>query len=223
LAVASGTTAAVALASTSPKAVRASIVSAALSQHSVRWKEHDTLGRALIESTADVTSNSGYQALVIELDSKLGTINIVYSKHVAYVKGDAFGLEMNIGLTKAQATKYAGKWISITKGDKFYAPTASGLTVASIIHRMTPRGTLRVNRAISNGTRYIAVEAASGAGTKRKLVSIAAPERGKRLPIEAASIDPSHQLVAHIDFSKWNEPVKIKAPKTSTPIATVRR
>lgn len=222
VAAAAVATAAIALAAASPKAVRSSIVAAALSQHSLHWTEHDAVGGALVEAVADVTSHAGTQQVAIAAAGKTGTVQIVFINHTDYVKGDAFGLQTNVGLTAAQAKQYADRWISITKGDKAYAPVASGLTIASIVHGMTPRGTLKSFKRNVHGTRLVVVEATSGTGKNRKLESVAAPARGRPLPIEAASITPSTNALTHLDFSRWNESVTIKAPPHPVPIATVR-
>jgi hypothetical protein len=215
-------TTAEALASESPKAVRASIIAAALSEHSVHWMERDVVGAGVVEAVADVTPSAGNQVVTVVVGKQIGSVQIVFINHTDYVNGEAFGLEANLGLTKAQAKQYEGKWISITKGDKAYAPVASGLTMASIVHGMTPRGTLKSFTRNVHGTRIVVVEATSGTGTKRKLESVAAHARGKPLPIEAASITPSTHALTHLDFSRWNERVHVQAPRDPTPIATVR-
>jgi hypothetical protein len=212
---------AVALAAT-PRHVRASILAAARSEHSLHWTEHEVLGKALIESSADVNLSSGTQVVETKLGQQSGRVGIVLVSRTAYVEGDAFGLQANLGLTQAQATKYAGRWISIPKGDAVYAQTASGLTLGSIVRGMTPSGKLTLYRKTVRGTRIVVVEATSGTGTKESLESLAAHARGKPLPIEAAAIIPSRQALTHIYFSKWNEPVTVHPPPHSTPIARVR-
>lgn len=222
LVVAAAITCAVAYAARSPKAVRASIVAAALAQKSLHWTEHDLVGNALITSSADVNAHSGTQRVTVKIGKKTGTIHIVFSSHTAYVEGDVFGLEANLGLTKARATHYAGKWISIPKRDKAYAAISGGLTVASIIHGVTPHGKLKLAKTKAHGMRVFVLEVVSGKGKKRRLQTLVAHATGKPLPIEADSVDPAHEVLSQADFSKWNESVKVTAPASSTPIATVR-
>ena len=215
-------TAAVALAATSPKAFRASVVRAALAQKSVRWVEHDQAGNVVVASSADVNGNSGSQWLTVQLGKQSGTIHIIFINGIAYVQGQALGLEVNLGLTSAQATHYAGKWIAVTKGDKAYASTADGLTLASIVHDVTPRGPLELVKKTLHGKRVFALEAVGGPEQAPVFRVLVAPGRGKWLPIEASSINPARALSTHTEFGKWNEPVNVHAPSSSTPIATVR-
>ena len=215
-------TAAVALAAASPKAFRASVVRAALAQKSVRWVEHDYAGNVVVTSSADVNANSGTQYLTVKIGTQSGTIHIIFINGIAYVQGEALGLAVNLGLTNAQATQYAGKWISIAKGDKAYVATADGLTLASLVHDVTPHGTLELVKKKLHGKRVFALEALGGTEQARVFHVLVAPGRGKQLPIEASSVDPARALFTHTDFSKWNESVNVHAPASSTPIATVR-
>ena len=223
LAVASGATAAVALAAAaSPKAFRASVVRTALAQKSLRWVEHDYAGNVAVSSSADVNAHSGTQYLTVTIGKQSGTIHIVFINGIAYVEGQALGLAVNLGLTNAQATQYAGRWISVTKGDKAYAATADGLTLASIVHDVTPHGPLELVKKEFHGKQVFALEALGGPQQAPVFRVLVAPRKGQRLPIEASSINPSRALSTHTDFSRWNEPVNVHAPSGSIPIATVR-
>jgi hypothetical protein len=216
------TFAAVALASQSPKSLRASIVAAGLAQKSVHWAEHDLVGNALIKSSADVSANSGTQRVTVKVGKETGTIHIVFVSDTAYVEGDAFGLVANLNLTKAQAKQYAGKWISIPDGDKAYRAVSGGLTVASIIHGVAPRGRLKAAKAKVHGRGVFVLEGTKGTGKKRVVGTLVARASGERLPIESLVVDSAHEALARADFSKWNETVKVTAPTSSIPIATVR-
>ena len=222
LAVASGVTAAAALAAASPKAFRASVVRAALAQKSLRWVEHDYAGNVAVSSSSDVNANSGSQFLTVKIGKQSGTIHIIFINGIAYVQGEALGLAVNLGLTNAQATQYAGRWISVTKGDKAYAATADGLTLASIVHDVTPHGPLELVKKEFHGKQVFALEALGGPQQAPVFRVLVAPRKGQRLPIEASSINPSRALSTHTDFSRWNEPVNVHAPSGSIPIATVR-
>jgi hypothetical protein len=206
----------------SPKALRASIVAAALAQKSVHWAEHDLVGGAQISSSADVGANFGTQRVTVDVGRQKGTIHIVFISHTAYVSGDAFGLVANLGLTKAQAKQFANTWISIPRGDKAYRAVSGGLTLASIIHGVTPRGTLKAVKTKEHGMRVFVLEGAKGTGKKRVVGTIVARASGKPLPIESIAVDPAHEVLSRADFSKWNEPVHVAAPASPTPIATVR-
>jgi hypothetical protein len=221
VAVAAGT-AAIALAAQSPKQLRASIVGAAKAQHSVHYVAKQIVGNSLTTLTGDVESGDGIQHVKIELGKKTGHLTIYVLGQTAYLEGDALGLQIQ-GLTKAQATKYAGQWISIPKGDKFYGPTAADVTLGSAIQIITPHGRLSRFKAKQHGTRVIGVRGTSGTGKKKLLQVLAAKARGKRLPLEEDEVAPGQEYISRTVFSKWNEPVQVQAPASSTPISTVRQ
>jgi hypothetical protein len=109
-------TASVAYATLSAKALRASILATARAQSSVHYVSHDHYRHARFPFTGDVGASEGRQ--VAKLHSKeTGTVTVLVVDDPAYVQGDVNGLEIMAGLTAAEATQYAGQWISIPKGD----------------------------------------------------------------------------------------------------------
>ena len=205
----------------SPKAALASIVAAALAQQSVHWKgstSADLYGTD--HSTADVNADSGATRLTYyghAMDTRLvdGTV---------YVRGAPTLLMPNLSLTQAEATHYAGRWISSPRGDKLYGDLSSGLTLASIVHGAAwlfdqPRSGLKVLRRTSRGTRLLVLRAPAWPHVFSNLTARAS---GKPLPI-AYTLANGLMDFRYGHFSKWNEPVSVQAPARSTPIATVRR
>jgi hypothetical protein len=212
-----GATAAVALASQSPKAVRASIVHAALAQKSVHW--HQVVDGVENSTTAaDVNADSGTERYTFHtLGQPGGSAWIRLVGDTVYFQGDANGLEAMLQISQAQATNYVGQWISIPKGDELYAGLADGLTLASVVHDHAPRwGMLQVSRRTSHGKRLLVVRGKSPG----RVWSLAAHANGTPLPVKFTYEDLDQGVSAR--FSKWNEPVHVHAPASSTPIASVR-
>jgi hypothetical protein len=216
-----GATAAVALAALSPKQLRASIVAAAKAQRSVHYVNKQVVGNSLSTLTGDVEAADGIQHIKIVLGKQTAHLTIIVLDQTAYLEGDAVGLQFQ-GLTKSQATAYAGKWISIPKGDKLYAGTAEDVTLGSVIQIITPHGALAVFKAKEQGTRVIGVRGTSGTGKKKLIQALATKAGGKRLPFEEDEFAPGESYISRTVLSKWNEPVQVQAPASSTPIATVR-
>jgi hypothetical protein len=213
--------AAVALAAQSPRAVRNSIVAAARSEHSVHWKGTDLVGGARATTAADVTADEGVQQVTFHLGTATAHVTIRVIDHTAYVDGDALGLRLNLHLTSAQASQYAGRWISIPKTDKLYAGTAQADTLGSLITSIAPHGRLKAFSAKRHGVRVVGVQAVHGSGKKKTLQVLAAMARGKRLPIEEDEVTPGLQSISSTTLSRWNEPVSVTAPANAVPIATV--
>lgn len=213
--------AAVALAAQSPRALRASILGTAKAQHSVHYATREVLGSLRLTLTGDVAATDGRQHVAFKVGTHTGHITIRVLDQTAYVEGDVNGLQLLQHLTKAQATKYAGHWISIPKGDTAYSRTAGEVTFGSFLQSITPRGRLAAFKARKQGRRVIGVRAISGTGKKRKLQVLAAPASGKRLPLEEDEAMPGREFIGRTTMSKWNQPVQVQAPAQSVPISTV--
>jgi hypothetical protein len=213
--------AAVALAAQSPEALRASILGAAKAQHSVHYATREVLGNLRLTLTGDVAVTAGRQHVVFEVGTQTGHITIRVLARTAYVQGDANGLQLLQQLTKAQASKYAGRWISIPKGDEAYSRTAAEVTLGTFLQSITPRGRLATFKGKEHGTRVIGVRAISGTGKKKKLQVLVARAKGKRLPLGENEAVPGRDFIGRTTMSKWNESVRVQAPAQSVPISTV--
>jgi hypothetical protein len=205
--------------------VAAPIVAAALAQKSVHWEEIDRPHMQLpIKFVTDVNADSGTQRLTFAPGTRYaGKAQVRLVNDIAYVEGDAVGLKSVLYLDKARAKKYAGRWISIPKGDTLYAGIANGLTLASIIHDVIPGGRpLRLVRKNAHGTPRLVVEVDTHSRTFSGFPgSLSANANGKQLPV-AFDIPNCVGCYTSGTFSKWNEPVHVQAPAKSVPITTVR-
>jgi hypothetical protein len=142
-----------------------------------------------------------------------------------YVRGTAVALEYYVlDLSRAQAKRYAGEWIAIPKGDKLSPHGSVGLTVASLVegavpqYRFTGGGKLKLGRRVAHGTRLLVLQM-----TEEKLFEHRMTARASGTPLPVSFYDSCGFVCGTSGtFSKWNEPVHVKAPASSTPIATVR-
>ncbi len=209
-----------------PKGVLASIAAAALSQKSVHFSESfaaDLYGTD--HRTFDVSAHSGTE-LITYYGSKMRMLLV---DHTVYVRGDAGLLSgtyysPGLDLTRAQVRRYAGKWISIPKGDKDYAGLAAGLTLGSIVLGITPESgfhlKLKALRTKSR-TRLLEVQGTPGPETVGSY-DLRARGTGTPLPV-SFFVDPAgmNMVFYNATYSRWNEPVNLQAPANSTPISTV--
>lgn len=212
----------------------ASIVAGALAQKSTRYTETvvwDLLGG--IRYVADVNADSGRERAVSYDGSKA---EIRFVDCTVYVKGNRAALMGGLGvpapiagfavpplgLNRAQASHYAGHWISIPRGNPLYATMADGLTLASLVHVvMPPPGNLKLVRRKSRGTRLVDVvskESGSFGGDS----GLTAQARGRHLPLATFNFIGNGNGDGGT-FTRWNEPLSVQAPADSTPIATARR
>lgn len=180
----------------SPKAERrAAIIAAALAQKSVHWTVDDyELNDGEWKVSADVNSDSGTARVNWREGGEGGWYRLVHVNRMFYVRtGDAGSLRQAFNLTKAQATRYAGRWISTPNGTGLTFWLGDGLTLPVIVREYAS-----------------AVRPEAGA---RRI--------GERLPV-GFDKNPSPVAEISGTFSQWNEPVHVHAPANSTPIATVR-
>ena len=215
-------TAAVAYAAQSPRALRASILRVAKAQHSVHYATREIDGNGLLKLSADVAAADGRQHVSFKVGKKTGQDTILVLDDMAYVEGDTYGLGLLLGLTKSQATNYAGQWISIPKGDKDYSRIAAAVTLGSFLHEITPHGRLAAFKGKLHGTRVIGVRGTSGTGKKKRHQVLVARARGKPLPLAEDEFARAREYISRTAMTKWNESVQVKAPASSTPISTVR-
>src|SRR5215470_4901373 len=99
-----------AFASQSPKALRAAILDAARSRHSVHYVL-TSVGPAQTRMVADVGADRGVQRIAFTKAGKTGQVTVIVVNRTAYVRGDAFTLHNYMEFTKQQSTRYAGRWI----------------------------------------------------------------------------------------------------------------
>jgi hypothetical protein len=210
-----------------PKAVLRSVVAAALAQRSVHWTAKysaDLYGTATY--TASVNAHSGTERMTGP-DCYAGAselVRLLFVHHTVYVSGDVCGLLDNLNLTEAQARKYVGQWISVPRSGtehKLYLSLARGMSLASIVHAVTtpPRHAKLRSFRRSHGTRLV-LRANNPQGDP---VWELRARASRRLPLAlhrgGGCCSPPETSYR---FSKWNKPVQVHAPASSTPIATVR-
>jgi len=188
-------------------------------------------------SVFDVTANSGSQQITITASGVREKVEFRLVDDVVYARGDSGGLQYELNLTETQADKYAGRWISIPKGDSLYQQAADGLTLASSLGDFIPDVYMSLHTCtgaescLYGGwdfrpkTRPFLILDGS-VSNDRSLAdadeTVSTRSRGARLPIGFdANSDPDLDIRG--SFSKWNEPLHIEAPASATPIAIVRR
>lgn len=205
----------------SPASARDQIVAAALSQKSVHWTGRYSGSMSGTRTfNADVSADAG---IARETWGFPGTAQIRLVNGTVFVRADSTVLNCcALGLTWPQAWRYAGKWISIPKGDDSYARLADGLTLASIVNDTVPLQTSKSYTTTPRRARLLSVRGTSGnifwdTSSSGRLV---ARGSGTPLPVSFSYVDVARCTRGR--FSRWNESVNVEAPVKSTPIATVR-
>jgi len=229
-----------------PKEV-APIVAAALAQKSVHYTLTVTAQGNTTTGNADVTADSGTERLTLPGGDVVETR---LAHDTVYLRGGFTGLlyllrscpyefvncQDPTAAQLRQAGKYAGRWISIPKGDRAYGGLARYLTLGSVVRHLTPRRELKSSIRESHGTR-LRVLRGELEGDLVRPANLTVRASGEPLPVAFSRVvvrGPGCDGFNHCDrggdelyrssgrFTKWNEPMHVEPPAHSTPIATVR-
>lgn len=193
---------------------------AALAQRSVHYTLANSPGSGAVwHYVADVGRNAGTQRITFERGGKTGHVVIVVVAHTVYLRGDEFALNQYQGYHQAASKRYAGRWIRITASDPDYKTLAEDVTLASTIDD------LRLLTAESYaGSRVLQGQQVVGiAGTSTYGACILTCEdlyvRAHGAPLPVAERMTANSTVTWELLSKWNEPVRVRAPARAIDIA----
>lgn len=175
--------------------------------------------------SGDVTANSGEERITYYGSA----LRIILVDHTIYARGHGALLQFRLGLSGSQAKQYANRRIAIPNTDKLFhgegGPTV--LTLSSLVRSVIPQGKVKVSKKTVRGTRLIDIRGTMPgthpAGRYDPYAhGLTASASGLPLPISYAD-GCGMMCFGSGHFSRWNEPVNVQPPASSTPIATVRR
>ncbi len=178
---------------------------------------------------AGAISRAGPAAETVTINGR-PLIDAVLVNQVAYLRAAASVLEQGLSLSASTSTAYAGKWISLQKGDAAYERVVSTLSTTQAILEFVPEEpNLRVAGVTTVAGRNAVAVAGSPSGsvqagstaTSSLFVSMTAPY----LPLSGALVVKSAtgrttERAAAV-YGKWNERVDPIPPKGATPISSL--
>ena len=115
--------------------------SAAHSQHSLHYVSVSSAPGHKIRIVGDANATQGIQRITFTDHGQSGSGTTIVSGSNAYLRGDALMMTVYFGFPKAQATKYAGKWISVPSSNPAYATIADDVTLPSFLSHLFPQQT----------------------------------------------------------------------------------
>lgn len=203
-------------AATSPKALRAAILKAALAQHSVHYVTTKTMRAGATQAgtrardVADVAQHRGIQRWTVSFGSgKPRHITFLVIHSTAYVRGDSASVLTWGGFPHLPP----GKWFSIPHDSQIYPLIASNVTLGSFVQDVVPANHLSfVSSTVRGRTR----KALRGWATEGGVLTLRLRKGGPPLPAEGTEILRGIEVgLGHVIVSDWNEPVHVKAPTHS--------
>ena len=208
-------------AATSPAKMIASILEAGKAKSSVHYTSEGDYGPVQIDFVGDATITEGIQRITYSKAKQTGHVTVIVSGNTAYVRGDAFTLENYIGFAKVAASKYAGRWVRFPHTDKGYATVAAGVTLSDAVDELKLQGRLsKVPVTTIDGRRVLGVRGTLSAAGHNSIVDTVYAQASGLLPVREVVTQGTSKLT--VDYSKWNTPFGLDAPKRSTPISVVR-
>jgi len=211
------TAAGAAFATQSPSVRLTAMRNAVARKHSVHYVTETSSQGHKVRIVADVGAGEGIQRITIANNGQTGPATVIVRGRTAYIRGNSFTLRAYFGFTKAQAKKYAGKWIAIPHSSPGYAGISAAATFESLLPYLYPQHKLEL---------FISGKLVGVRGTARfmganLLVLLLAPKEGQPLPVEQYETSPDHPGKSLMTLSHWNEPVHVTAPHHAVPISSV--
>ncbi len=214
-------TAAAAFAAQPPKQLRAGMLAAASARHSVHYVSATSAPGRTIRIVGDVGPKLGTQRITLKLGGRSGQALVLVVDGSAYIRGNAFMLQNFFPFTQAQATKYAGQWISIPSTSGAYAAVSADTTFASFLADLMPGTHLSLVRAKVSGKAAVGVRGVVRQAGTNLVETVYAPASGTPLPFEEKAVVMGGQGTGMTRMSRWNEAVHVTAPANAVPITTV--
>lgn len=169
----------------------------------------------------DVAGDRGIQRITFTKHGRTGHVMVRVAHRTAYIRGDAFTLHGYMGFTSAQASRYAGRWISLPHTSSGYKTVAAGVTFSSLLRLLYPHGNpVRVSGTL-DGRKVVGVRVKQRNSGLRYIETLWAKKHGTPLPVEEYQVAPSKGYWQRVTMSRWNEPVHVRAPAHAVPISVV--
>ncbi len=177
---------------------------------------------ATLDVTGDAGSTSGSQTLVVKSNGITERMTARVVGPTGYVSGNAAALQHVIGLTKAQSSKYAGKWLSFPTSNNGLGELVGGLLSSQVAKELEIGGPYTYGKSATlAGQKATAIigSVATQSGSKVPVV-LYVPASGKPLPIKevtnAGTGGGASAIHGTVTFSNWGENKSQPVPSKTT-------
>jgi hypothetical protein len=177
---------------------------------------------AELDVSGDAGTTSGAQTLVVKDKNVTERMTARVVGSTGYVTGNAAALQHVIGLTKAESTKYAGKWLSFPTSNQGLGELVGGLLSSQVAKELEIGGPYTFGKATTvAGQKATAIKGSVATQSGGKVpVVLYVPAKGTPLPIQevtnAGSSGGSSAIHGVVTFTHWGENKSQTAPTTSS-------
>jgi hypothetical protein len=197
---------------------------AATNADSFRFVDQAGTGTNETHLVGAMSSTEGIQVL----SSSEGTLQVRIVGTTIYVQSSESALGSALDLSKAQAAKYAGKWISIVAGDAPYQRVRKALLPSSELDPYFPGSNLKVEKPTTlSGHSVLPVTgvATSEAGTTATatiFVSTSSPFVPVGGSLQSKGTGTSKSGLEVVAFSDWGQTIKVATPTNPVAFSTIK-
>jgi hypothetical protein len=184
----------------------------------VHFASTATQDGATLTVTGDAGTTSGGQTLVVKNKGVTERMTARVVGSTGYVTGNDAALKDVIGLTKAESSKYAGKWLSFPTSNTGLDELVSGLLSSEVSKELQISGPFTVGKSATvAGQKATAIvgSVATQSGSKVPVV-LYVPASGSPLPIQevtnSGSAGGASAIHGVVTFSNWGENKSQSAP-----------
>ena len=215
------TAAAPAGAATTPAASATDAYNAALKavgSQGVHFESVAQQNGATLKVSGDAGTTSGSQKLLVQNKKVNERMTALVVGSTGYVTGNAAALQNVIGLTKAQSSKYAGKWLSFPTSNTGLDELVGGLLSSQVSKELEIGGPYTYGKdATVAGQHATAINGSVATQSGGKVpVVLYLPSSGTPLPIQevtnANKSGGSSAIHGTVTFSHWGENKSQTAP-----------
>jgi hypothetical protein len=173
---------------------------------------------AELDVSGDAGKTSGAQTLVVKSSKATERMSALVVGATGYVKGNEAALANVIGLTKAESTKYANKWLSFPTSNQGLGELVGGLLSSQVAKELEIGGPYTLGQSATvAGQSATAINGAVANDNGGKVpVVLYVPSSGTPLPIQevtnAGSSGGSSAIHGVVTFSHWGENKSQTAP-----------
>jgi hypothetical protein len=200
----------------SPYVQMKSVIADANAELSVRATTTATMSGMRIVQVTDAGRSAGRQTITLSNSGKSNTAVAELIAGTLYVKGDGTILTTYLGLTQATANELAGQWFRIPKSSDYYAQVAAGLTISTGMAEVTMTNSVKNSSAVTlDGVKVDVLQGMSVASAQQPSFKETLYVSTAKRPLPVAVTQSVQGSVGTIRFSRWNEKIRLVAPKAT--------
>jgi len=192
---------------------------------SVHYASAGTVSGVTILESGDAGPSSGTQNVLVGKGTATDSADLIVIGDLTYMKANARALVDLTGLSEAQATVNAGKWVQFATNNQAFAQVVVGIRSHDVTEELALKGpyTLGPSQTLDG----LKVDAIHGTqrfqGLKPMRAILYVRAHGSHVPVEEDTVSASGvpNGVEHTIFSLWGEMVRPEAPPSAISIGPV--